>query len=99
MLDEAAIAALTDVVVWSAFGIAFLMGALMSRTDFCTMGAVADIVNIGDWTRMRMWLGAIGVAILGTQTLAAAGLVDLSRTIYTGAPFPLVSYVVGGLMF
>jgi hypothetical protein len=29
------------------------------------MGSVADIVSFGDWTRMRQWLLAIAVAILG----------------------------------
>ena len=41
------------------------------------MGAVADIVNMGNWSRMRMWLLAIGVAILGVAGLHASGLIDL----------------------
>ncbi len=37
------------------------------------MGAISDIVNIGDWSRMRMWVMAIGVAMIGTGALAWAG--------------------------
>jgi len=32
-----------------------------NKTHFCTMGAVSDVVNMGDWNRMRMWLLAIAV--------------------------------------
>ncbi|MGH1360643.1 MAG: YeeE/YedE family protein [Burkholderiaceae bacterium] len=99
MLDDVEVAALQDTVVWSAFGLAFVLGAVMNRTNFCTMGAVSDILNIGDWTRMRMWMAAIGVAIISTQGLAAAGLIDLSQSLYTGPNMPVLSYVVGGFLF
>jgi len=93
------IAAVQSTVVWATFALALLLGALMNRSNFCTMGAVADIVNMGDWTRMRMWAAAIGVAILGLQLLAVAGLVDPAKTIYTGSSFTWLSYAVGGLLF
>lgn len=99
MPDEAAVAALSQAVVWSTFAIAFIVGVIMSRTNFCTMGAVADIVNMGDWLRMRMWLCAIGVAIIATQSLAAFGIVDLSRSLYTGTELPVLSFAVGGFLF
>ena len=99
MISESELASLQQTVVWSSFAVAFVLGALMNRTHFCTMGAIADVVNIGDWTRMRMWLCAIGVAILGTQWLGWAGLVDLSRSLYTTPRLTWLSYGVGGLMF
>ncbi len=40
-------------VVICGFALAIVFGAVAQKTDFCTMGAVADIVNMGDWTRMR----------------------------------------------
>lgn len=86
-------------VVGITFAIAAMLGGVMSRTNFCTMGGVADIVNMGDWVRMRMWLLAIGVAIIGTQALAASGMIDLGQSFYTAAAFPLVSYLLGGLLF
>jgi len=97
--DEAAVEALSQAVVWSTFAIAFIVGAIMSRTNFCTMGAVADIVNMGDWLRMRMWLCAIGVAIITTQSLAALGIIDLSRSLYIGTELPVLSFATGGFMF
>ena len=77
MLSETEFAALGDRVVWLSFGIAIALGVVMARSRFCTMGAIADIVNMRDWARMRMWICAMGVAILGTQGLAAAGLLDV----------------------
>jgi len=86
-------------VLWSTFALAFVFGAVAQRTNFCTMGAVADIVNFGDWTRMRQWLLAIAVAILGTTALATTGAIDLAKSIYTAPRFTLLSYVLGGLAF
>ena len=48
-------AALAPTVVWCTFGLAFVFGLAAQRSNFCTMGAVSDIVNMDDWTRMRMW--------------------------------------------
>ena len=53
------------------------------------MGAVSDIVNMGDWNRMRMWLLAIAVAILGSSALELAGVFNLSNSIYPGAELHL----------
>jgi Sulphur transport len=59
----------THLVAALGFALAFAFGAVAQRTHFCTMGAVADIVGMGHWGRMRMWLLAIAVAILGASTL------------------------------
>jgi uncharacterized protein len=82
-----------------AFGLAVVFGAVANRVNFCTMGAVADIVNFGDWRRMRMWLLAIAVATLGAGALQAAGLVDLTKSIYTGSRVSWLSLLVGGFLF
>jgi uncharacterized membrane protein YedE/YeeE len=79
--------------------LAFVFGAVANRVNFCTMGAITDVVQIGDWRRMRMWLLAIAVAIAGANALEAAGLIDLSKTIYTPASVPWVSTLVGGFIF
>ena len=63
------------------------------------MGAVSDWVNMGDTSRMRMWLLAIAVALLGSSALHLAGVVDLSKSIYPGPNFTWLSYIVGGFLF
>jgi uncharacterized protein len=98
-MSEANPAALVPYVTWGAFVLAFIFGAVGNRTNFCTMGAVSDWVNMGDKGRLRMWLLAIAVALLGSSALQLAGLVDLSKSIYPGANFTWLSYVVGGFLF
>jgi uncharacterized membrane protein YedE/YeeE len=90
---------LASTVAWGGFLLAFVFGAVANRTNFCTMGAVSDVVNMGSWGRMRMWLLAIAVAILGTHALQLAGLIDLSGSFYVRANFTWLSYLVGGLLF
>jgi uncharacterized membrane protein YedE/YeeE len=89
----------TALVAWSGFALAVIFGAVGNKVNFCTMGAVSDIVNMGDWGRMRMWLLSIAVAIAGAYTLQAAGLVDLSKSIYTAPNFTWLSFIVGGFVF
>ena len=92
-------AASPNLVLWLAFASAFIFGAIGQKTHFCTMGAVSDIVNMGDWSRMRMWLLAIGIAILGSAALHAAGLIDLGKSIYRTPTFTWLSYLIGGISF
>jgi hypothetical protein len=54
---------------------------------------------MGVKNRMRMWLLAIAVAILGASALQLAGVVDLSKSIYPGPNFTWLSYIVGGFLF
>jgi uncharacterized membrane protein YedE/YeeE len=63
------------------------------------MGAVADIVAMRDWGRMRMWLLAIAVAVAGANALDLTGLVDLSRSAYPGARWHWLAHLVGGFLF
>lgn len=88
----------TTVVLWG-FGLGIVLGFIASKTNFCTMGAVSDIVNMGSWGRMRAWILAIAVAIIGTNVLAYNGNLDLTKTIYTGGSFPILAFLVGGLTF
>ncbi|MEX2241487.1 MAG: YeeE/YedE family protein [Burkholderiales bacterium] len=98
-MNEADPAQLVPYVTGGAFVLAFIFGAVGNKTNFCTMGAVSDWVNMGDTSRMRMWLLAIAVALLGSSALALAGVVDLSKSIYPGSNFTWLSYIVGGFLF
>jgi hypothetical protein len=99
MTAHAQLASLSATVLWAVFALALAFGAIVQRTNFCTMGGVADIVNFGDWTRMRQWLLAIATAIAGTTLLDASGLIDVRRSFYTSTRFTPLAYVTGGLMF
>ena len=90
---------LPGLVTGLAFVLAAVFGAVATRVNFCTMGAISDVVNFGDTRRLRMWLLAIAVAIAGAAALQAAGLVDLSKTLYTGSRIGWLSLAVGGFLF
>ncbi len=98
-MTEAQLVSLQVQVVWAIFGVAAVLGFSMARSNFCTMGAVSDIVNMQDWTRMRMWLFAIAVAIIGTGVLSYAKQIDLTKSIYVGANIPWLSNLLGGCLF
>ena len=86
-------------VLLAAFLLSCLFGAIAQRTHFCTMGAVSDVVNMGDWTRMRQWAMAAGLAMIGFSALVALGWIDPSKTLYASSRLIWLSALVGGLMF
>ncbi|QDF95544.1 transporter [Azoarcus sp. DD4] len=96
-MDEPLVAAST--ITGLAFLIGLAFGFVGNKTHFCTLGAISDVVNFGDWNRMRMWMLAIAVAIFGTTALQLAGLFDVGRTIYAGNRVLWLSNLVGGLCF
>ncbi len=74
-------------------------GAVAARTNFCTMGAVSDIVNMGHWGRMRMWLLAVAVAVAGTAALQWTGLAEVADSLYRRPAIGWLSLLAGGTIF
>ncbi|MGE5116061.1 MAG: YeeE/YedE thiosulfate transporter family protein, partial [Betaproteobacteria bacterium] len=91
--------ALAGHVLWLAFALAVAFGAIAQRTHFCTMGAIADVVTLGDWTRLRMWVLAMAVAILGFNAMVALGWVDAHDSLYAAPRLNWLSMIVGGALF
>ena len=98
-MQESQLPGLVAQVLWATFALAVVFGAIAQRTHFCTMGAVADIVNMGDRTRMRMWVLAMGVAVLGFNAMVALGWVQAAQTVYAGPKVIWLSNLLGGLLF
>lgn len=86
-------------VVWGGFALALVFGFVASKTNFCTMGAISDVVNMEHWGRMRMWLLAIAVALTGTSLLQYFGLVELGKSVYQRPVLPWLSMLLGGTLF
>ena len=74
-------------------------GAIVQRSNFCIMGAVADYALSGDQRRMREWMLAIAAAIASTQLLQIFFGVDLSQAFFRAPELPLGGLIVGGLLF
>jgi len=87
--------------LWSTFVIALIMGAVVNKTNFCTMGAVSDMVNMGDYGRFRAWLLAIAVALLGVTGLEYLGMVEVNSTFppYRSGQLVYGENILGGLLF
>lgn len=88
-------------VVLAAGGlvVGFLFGAITYKTNFCTMGAISDIVSFGDYRRFRAWMLAGATALLGAQLLQYAGVVELTKSMYLAPSINWSGNVIGGLMF
>jgi uncharacterized membrane protein YedE/YeeE len=81
------------------FGLGAAFGFVARRGRFCTLGAIEDSVYSNDTRRLRTWLLAIGVAIVGVHLLEVFGELDLTKSIYTGSRLELGALILGGLIF
>ena len=87
--------------LWSTFILAVVLGVVVNKTNFCTMGAVSDLVNMGDSSRLRAWILAATVALIGVVILETLGMVNVSSTLppYRGSEFQWGRYILGGILF
>ena len=65
---------------WTTFIISVILGAVVNKTNFCTMGAVSDSVNMGDHSRMRAWFLAMAVAIVGVIIFEFTGMMSVDAS-------------------
>ena len=90
----------TTILIYTSI-LGFILGYVVNKTNFCTMGAVSDLVNIGDTSRLKAWFLAIAIAILGVTILELAGAINVndSRIPYRNSVLFWPRYIVGGIMF
>ncbi|MDH5665050.1 MAG: YeeE/YedE family protein [Nitrosopumilus sp.] len=88
-------------VMITVFLVAALFGIVANKTNFCTMGSISDLVNMGESSRMRSWILAMAIAIIGVIILETSGIasVDISRPPYRSSNFIWLEYILGGLIF
>ena len=92
---------MTPVLMTALGGLAVgaVFGATVLVTNFCTMGGISDYVLMGNGNRLRAWVMATAVAIIGTQVLSATGVIDLSASIYLTPNLGWLGAIIGGLLF
>lgn len=90
----------TTILIYTSI-LGFILGFVVNKTNFCTMGAVSDLVNIGDTSRLKAWFLAIAIAILGVTILEFIGAINVndSRIPYRNSVLFWPRYIVGGIMF
>ncbi|WP_236551285.1 YeeE/YedE thiosulfate transporter family protein [Billgrantia tianxiuensis] len=72
----------TELVVWSGLAIGVLFGSAAQLSGFCLLRGLANTTAEGDTRKLRAFALAMGVALIGSQSLAAAGLVSLDASLY-----------------
>lgn len=80
-----------------AIGIAF--GAVAHASRFCTMGALADAISLGQWVRLRAWVIAAATATAIAQGLVLAGLLPRGLSLYESSKLLWASHAFGALIF
>ncbi|MDO5691618.1 MAG: YeeE/YedE family protein [Pseudomonadota bacterium] len=90
---------LARTVLLGAFALSAVFGAIVHRTNFCTMGAISDMVTMGNATRLRQWALAVGVAMVGFGVLAAGGWVRAADSLYATPRWMWLSALTGGALF
>ncbi len=86
-------------LAWGGLLIGVLFGALVERTRFCAMGALSDLTSFGDARRLRAWLLASAVALIGAQLLHGWGVVDIGLSMYHAPRLNWLGNILGGVLF
>src|SRR6476469_9596079 len=88
-----------NIIVLSGLVIGLVYGAVGLLSGFCMLSSLRGWWAEGDGRLVRTYALAIGVAVASTQLLAAAGLVDLGKSIYLQPSFSVPLMFFGGLLF
>ena len=91
--------ATSNIIVLSGLLIGLVYGAVGLLSGFCMLSSLRGWWAEGDGRLVRTYALAIGVAVASTQLLAAAGLVDLGKSIYLQPSFSVPLMFFGGLLF
>ncbi len=65
------------------------------------MGAISDWVNMGDKSRLRSWMLAMAVAVIGVTLLESLSIVNMESTLppYRAEGFSWLRFIIGGMTF
>jgi uncharacterized protein len=76
-----------------------LLGLAARLGRSCTLGAIEDMLYQRSSVRMRVWVMAIGIAMLGTSSLIGLGPLQADQTVYLSFAWNPLASVLGGLLF
>src|SRR5690606_17743663 len=85
--------------LWAGFAIGLAFGAAGQVSGFCLNRGLRGWWVTGDGRKIRAFALALAVAILGTQIVDAAGLIDVRQSIYLGTGFSWLLMPLGGMLF
>ena len=88
-----------DAALWGGLAVGILFGLAGRWSELCLLRGLRGAWYQGDGRPIRTFALALAVALLGSQALQSAGLVDLSQTIYVRSSFSPLLIFLGGAMF
>jgi uncharacterized protein len=88
-----------SIVILSGLVIGLVYGSVGLLSGFCLMSGMRGWLADGDGRLIRTYALAIGMAVAATQLLAAAGTVDIGKSIYLQPTFSAPVMFFGGLLF
>src|ERR1700709_1171417 len=88
-----------DIAVSAGFAIGLAFGAIGLLSGFCLMSSLRDWWTANDGRKVRSYALALAVAMLGTQFIAGAGIVDIAKSLYLLPSFSAPLMFAGGLIF
>ena len=88
-----------DISVSAGFAIGLAFGVVGLLSGFCLLSSLRDWWTADDGRKLRSYAVALAVAIVGTQFIAGAGIVDIGKSIYLQPSFSAPLMFAGGLLF
>ena len=88
-----------DLSILAGFAIGLSFGVVGLLSGFCLLSSLRDWWTADDSRKIRSYAIALAVAILGTQFVAGAGIVDIGKSLYLQPSFSAPLLFAGGLLF
>lgn len=88
-----------DLSILAGFAIGLSFGVVGLLSGFCLLSSLRDWWTADDSRKIRSYAIALAVAILGTQIVAGAGIVDIGKSLYLQPSFSAPLLFAGGLLF
>lgn len=85
--------------LWAGLAIGLAFGIVARGTAFCLLSGLRGWWVTGERARIRAFGLALAVAILASQALDLAGLVDLRASLYARSAFAPALILLGGALF
>ena len=92
-IGDAGFAALAGLLTGLVFGVS------AERSRFCLRAAAVEFARGQAGPRFAVWLLAFSTALLWTQTMHLAGVIDLGASRWLASPGTLAGAIIGGLIF
>ena len=87
------------VVPFCGLFVGCVMGFVARRYNFCTLSSLERHWYANDSVGLRTWVLAIATALLATQLMLLAGLIDLDSSFYLRTNLNLPGVIGGGILF